>query len=952
MPFPTTMFGYTFAILLLGHACKAASAQTRATSLAEKLIIPHWDLQSSAKVDRDLARVSQPGYDSSSWYHIQQSRCTLMGCLLAAGVYNDSNLWFSDNLRHFDTSLFSVPWVYRNEFSLAPTDGQHYLLETNGVTSKADIYLNGDQIANKDTQVGSFGGHTYDVTGLVSRRNALVISAHPGDFSYDLIQGFVDWNPSPPDNATGIWRDIYLRQTGPVSMGPASVSIEMNTDVPLEDTSARVTVRAKAQNLVDHKVQLVVRSIVTDPTGRDNICEPVVVELSPGEFQLIEMDHQIDNPEIWWPKQWGGQPLYKSELIFWVNSRVSDSSRQSFGIRTVTSGVNSHNDTLFTINGRPFQVIGGGYAPDHFFRWDRQRFLAIARYTLDMGLNTIRLEGTLEHPELYEIADELGIMIMAGWVCCSKWEAWKYNTDLQLDPFPLWVDRDYETANASMIHEAAMLQSHPSILAFLVGSDSWPNDRATKIYVDALKGAHWQTPVIASAAKRGYPELLGPSGLKMDGPYDWVPPSYWYDTEPTKERLGAAFGFGSELGAGVGTPEYGSLKKFLAQKDLEDLWMRPEMDLFHMSANKSAFKNRRIYNEALFQKYGPPTSLKDYLLKSQIMDYEATRAQHEGYASRWNAERPATGTIYWMLNNAWPALHWNLFDYAMHPAGSYFGAKTAGRIQHVAYDYVDHSIWLINRSLHRSEACQVAVELIDLGGKVLSTQTLQALSKANTATKVGIVEGVGEVDQVAFLRLILNGEEATLSRNVYWITKAVDTLEWKNSTWRHTPVSKFADFTSLSKMETARIRLTSPYPNTKRTCNVGKIDQEWRSLELENESSVPAFFIRLNLIDEMGDDVNPVIWSDNYITMWPREKITLEVNYAGGRVQDLAVEVSGGNIESSIVHFNGPTKNNFDREPHIASAVPSRSTGDSRCPKDAIKEKGEKKDRSRLLNPM
>ena len=50
----------------------------------------------------------------------------------------------------------------------------------------------------------------------------------------------------------------------------------------------------------------------------------------------------------------------------------------------------------------------------------------------------------------------------------------------------LWNDNDYDTANASMRHEAAMLQTHPSILAFLVGSDFWPDHRAAAIYVEAL----------------------------------------------------------------------------------------------------------------------------------------------------------------------------------------------------------------------------------------------------------------------------------------------------------------------------------------------------------------------------------------------------------------------------------------------------------------------------------
>ena len=46
------------------------------------------------------------------------------------------------------------------------------------------------------------------------------------------------------------------------------------------------------------------------------------------------------------------------------------------------------------------------------------------RYTQDMGLNTIRLEGKLETKEFFDLADERGILVMAGWCCCDHWEHW------------------------------------------------------------------------------------------------------------------------------------------------------------------------------------------------------------------------------------------------------------------------------------------------------------------------------------------------------------------------------------------------------------------------------------------------------------------------------------------------------------------------------------------------
>lgn len=183
-----------------------------------------------------------------------------------------------------------------------------------------------------------------------------------------------------------------------------------------------------------------------------------------------------------------------------------------------------------------------------------------------------------------------------------------------------------------------MMQTHPSILAFLVGSDYWPNDRAASIYVNGLETWDWPNPIVASAGELGSPKILGSSGVKMLGPYDYVPPNYWYGGQ-----VGAAIGFGSEEGPGVGTPEIRSLKRFLSDDDLDDLWTKPKKGLFHMSSNVSSFYDRSIYNDALYNRYGEPTSLEDYLLKAQIMDYEATRAEYEGFASLQDAHHPATG---------------------------------------------------------------------------------------------------------------------------------------------------------------------------------------------------------------------------------------------------------------------------------------------------------------------
>ena len=888
--------------LALAAGVRGAAAAPLVSAAGQIAAIPGWDLQSTAKAASNLTTLSLPsGVDTSSWHHIDRPFCTLMGCLLNAGVYNDTDLFYSDNLKKVDAAQFSVPWVYRAEFDLEEKKeetgsyGRHLFLVTHGITSRADIYLNGHQIADKSQQAGAYAGYRYDITDIAAAsagatKNALAIRVHPTSYYYDFALGWVDWNPWPADNGTGVWRAVEVKQTGAVVLEPLRVVTNLSSQL------ATVSLRARARNLEKTAVTVTAAGLVAPAAGTGTgaggnpITWSKTVTIPPLSDTDIVLETTVDKPAIWWPKQWGDQPLYDANLTVSVaaDGALSDFADARFGFRTVSSALNAAKDTVFSVNGRPFQVLGGGYAPDMFLRFDVGRLETELRYLLDLGLNTVRLEGKNEHPALYALADRLGVMVMAGWECCDKWEAFSYNQDLAV-PTPLWTDADYAIAGASMRHEAAMMQTHPSLLAYLVGSDYWPDERATAAYTDALQAADWRAPVIISASARGAESVLGPSGLRMEGPYDWVPPSYWWDND--EALYGTAAGFGSELSAGAGTPDLPSLRRFLSAADLEDLWRRPNKDLFHMSRETSTFHNRAIYNRGLFGRYGAPTSLDDYVLKAQMADYEATRAQFEAYAAMWSApSRPATGMIYWMLTGAFPSLHWNLWDYYLRPSGGYFGAKTAaGRAEHVAYDYVRRAVHLINRSLDRTGPRRIDVQVVDAAGALVYNTTVQVTTAPNTSKQAATLSAdvFAKAEGVMFVKLVLTDERGdVLSRNAYWVARDLDVLDWDNSDWYYTPVSKYSDLTALSKMVPANVSATAASDGKARTTVV----------TLENKSRVPAVFISVSLVDAAGREVLPLTWSDNYVTLWPGETLNLTAMALEGAAAPAAVQIMGRNV--------------------------------------------------------
>src|SRR6185436_12019177 len=142
---------------------------------------------------------------------------------------------------------------------------------------------------------------------------------------------------------------------------------------------------------------------------------------------------------------------------------------------------------LFKVNGRPILIRGGGWASDMMLRpASAARLEAEMRYVREMGLNTIRLEGKLESDLFYERADRLGILVMPGWCCCDQWEKWDE-----------WTAENHRVACASLEVEGRLA---------------------------------WSRPVLSSATE-AKSTLTGASGVKMRGPYDYVPPRYWLTDE-------------------------------------------------------------------------------------------------------------------------------------------------------------------------------------------------------------------------------------------------------------------------------------------------------------------------------------------------------------------------------------------------------------------------------------
>ncbi|MEO6798995.1 MAG: sugar-binding domain-containing protein, partial [Rhodanobacter sp.] len=656
----TSVFLSMFAL-----AASAAMPPTRSGAFAPTRVdggagsttaVTTWQIQSSDKAQEGGAEISTAGFPTRGWYPVS-GRATVMAGLLENGTYKD--VFYSDNLRAVQApdasgSLFVNAWWYRTEFSLSEGahGGLHTLLRTNGMITSADVWVNGHLVADQATVAGAYPVHELDVTPWVhAGTNILALRVHPADPRRSLSIGWVDWNPTPPDNNMGPWRGVDIVQTGPIQLRFAHV---MST-LSLPDLArAALTVKVEARNL--DKVSREA-TIIGEVAG---VSLQRTIHLAAGETQTVaftpktDPGFQLGHPKVWWPAGMGAQPLHALHIAATIDGATSDKAGASFGIRSVTSRLTSQGYRHFVINGKPVLIRGGGWAPDMFLRDDPARMEAEFSYVRNLGLNTIRSEGKLENARFYELADRDGIMVLAGWECCDKWES-----AAKTGGAP-WDAADLKVAQDSMASEARLLRNHPSVIGFLIGSDNAPTPALSKMYVDTLKAQDWTAPIIAAAVAQSTAET-GPSGMKMTGPYAWVSPSYWYASQ-----LGGAFGFNSETSAGADIPRLEDITRMLSPLEQEALWKYPQVRQYHASADWSTFASIAPFSIALAKRYGAPKSLADYVAKAQLDNYDNTRAQFEAFSAHMDAANPSTGVVYWMLNNAWPSLHWHLYDYYMN----------------------------------------------------------------------------------------------------------------------------------------------------------------------------------------------------------------------------------------------------------------------------------------------
>jgi exo-1,4-beta-D-glucosaminidase len=902
-----------------------------------------WEVQSSAVATQSGAQISTPGFNTSTWLPVINDDAGAPGTEIEALLQNGqcpgdpalqpvnqstsspNSVFFSDNLKlcyGFASKIgavsvkeFSAPWWWRTDFTATLQAGQAASLIVNGVVGSANIWVNGTEVATSSTVTGDYTRFTFTISSLVlAGTNSLAIEVNPNNPASMFTLDNVDWTQIPPDNNTGIQFPVQLQVDGGLSVGNSHVNQSDAADL----SSAALTVKTDVANNTTFSQAGTVTATITPPNGGTAITVSQSVTVPANTTQTVSFTPSgfpgltITSPQVWWPYQLGAQPLYTLAVSIAQGSTTGNSTTETFGIRTVTSYLTGSNAIepsgarAFKINGVPIVIRGGGWSENLFLHYsaaDTAKQIALMK---NMGVNAIRLEGHIMPADWFEQMDAAGILVNGGFQCCDAWQLSGTPTQAQLTI----LQNSAQTIGTN-------LRNHPSVFSFQ-WSDNQPVSQQESVSITGFTNADFypETPLIASAEYKSTP-TLGASGEK-EGPYEWVPPDYWYDTtnlgtDGTVTNAGAAWGYDSEESAGDTIPTTDSLDRFMSSSDLASLWQNPKANQYHANYESRcttgySFGTPCHFNAALNARYGTPSSLTQYVEEAQLQNYEDTRAQFEAFIDHAsNSPLPSTGTIYWQMNKGWPSLLWYLYNNDGDQAGAYFGVQEADTTVHALYALDNGAVTLNNLSNATQSGLTVESKVYNLAGTVTDDQTSPAETLTSQQVQTSVLTPkvpTTPAGMTYFVELLLRRGGTVIDRNVYWLSTTPDVVNWSKSLGQPVgTVSTYANLTGLHSLPTSAISAAAtsalqPGPDGADTATTVTVTN--------TSSSTVAFFLRADVrrgtaaggLQSGDNELQSSIWQGNDITLFPGESQTLTVTYDSSDLNGTTpvITLSGWNV--------------------------------------------------------
>ncbi len=847
----------------------------------------NWHIQSSAELEYDAPTLASPGLEVGEWYPATLPT-TVLAALVANNVYPDPyyglNLTsipgFRDGrwLRMPDDSPFRCHWWYRTEFTLPGYESsRHYTLHLDGINYRANVWLNGTQLAGQDTVKGMFQRFEFDVDGVVrpGAVNCLAVEIIPPGLLPDqefhtkqveATTGWDDHNPQPPDLNMGIWEDVYLTVSGPARIKHPYVDTDLS--VPALDR-ARLAVSAQVVNVSDGPVLATVHGTIESRTFsrpvRIKQGEIADVLFSPVEFKELV----IEEPRVWWPNPLGPQQMYELTLTLEVDGEVSDEGVVPFGIRDATTYIDEEGWRGYMINGRRVLIRGGAWMScDMLLRFDKRRYEALVRYAKEANLNMLRSEGfsIRETGEFYDLCDRYGVMVTQQ----------LFGRSIPDEQLAIDCVRD----------TILRIRNHPSLVHFLGHDETFPThtlDEAYRGIIDRYTPGRTYQP---HSGAFDVEERFQTGGTRTGTLELWTyaGPDHYY-----RGKEDGAWGLAQSGGIGGVIAPYESVNRTIPADQQWPLWT--EAMSFHTVIQSGKYFNAAV--NAMETRYGKPESIQEFCRIGQVMNYESARAMYEAYARN---KYTAKGITTWKYNAAWPAvMTWQYIDWHLIASGAYYGAKKGCEELHAQYAYDDDSVCVVNSLYKDFTGLRVTARVLNMDMAVKAERDAVVDVISDGKTEAFKLEWPRGLTRTYFLHLELrDSSDALVSDNLYWLSSVPETP----SKPAYTPQGGFAvnrdswaDLTGLRELPRVGLeaKAASDARDGERTIDVS----------LRNPSKTVAFAVRLAVHKGRdGEEVAPCYWTENYASLLPGAARTVQAVFDESELDghEPVVRIEGWNV--------------------------------------------------------
>ena len=621
----------------------------------------------------------------SDWVFKSKNGSTWLSATIPGNVFTDllDHQLIDDPF--IKTNEENVQWVsdssctYKTNFKVDKSvlQKKYITLNFKGLDTYSKVYLNDSLILSSNN---AFREYSASVQSILEDENELILLFENTSFfeerekkklTYELPEGGriftrkaqfqYGWDWGPKLNTSGIWKDVYMKAWDDIRF--SNVFTKLNS---LTKEKAKLT---NQLTIVSDKDQPVTIKTTINGASYDT---SLLVKKGTDTYSF-PLD--IQNPKLWWPHNLGVPYLYDLSFDIIYNRSILDSKKIKYGVRTIE--LVSEKDSIgesfyFKVNDVPVYAKGANYIPQNSFqnKVTDQHYEKLLNDVVDANMNMLRVwgGGIYENDIFYDLCDEKGILVWQDFMfACAMYPG----------------DNDFlENAKQEATQQVKRLRNHASIALWAGNNENsegwhrwgWQSGRSEtekkEIWNNYLKvfdsilpktvKEFSQTSYWESSPKYG----RGNPKYKTEGDaHDWW---VWHDGYPFEHfeenvpRFMSEFGFQS-------FPSYEAIN-YLNQKDSVDI------DTDAIKSHQKHVRGFELMDTYMKRDYPVPNSDEDYVYVSQLV-------QAKGITMAIEAHRRAKpynmGSLFWQLNDCWPAVSWSSIDYFGNWKALHYKAKRA-----------------------------------------------------------------------------------------------------------------------------------------------------------------------------------------------------------------------------------------------------------------------------------